>query len=100
MNPVKLPPARGPLKRLLTPSRFAGPLSACLSRNQPADAADFERRWHRAQMRGWAGHWRESRVEAAMLGKPVDALAALNLRLAVVYRDATKRATAKLAVEV
>lgn len=74
---------------------FSGPLSECLQRNRPADAADFERRWHRAQMRGWAGHWRESRVEAAMLGKPVEAVAALNLRLALVYRDATRRAGVK-----
>ena len=92
MNQVKLPPARG-LKRILTPARFNGPLSECLQRNRPADAADFERRWHRAQMRGWAGHWRDSRVEAAMLGKPVESVAALNLRLALVYRDAMRRPT-------
>ena len=92
MNKVKIPPVRGQ-NRILTPARFNGPLSECLQRNRPADAADFERRWHRAQMRGWAGHWRESRVEAAMLRKPVEEVAALNLRLALVYRDVTRRAS-------
>lgn len=93
MKAVKLPPSRGH-KRIVTPARFIGPLSECLQRHRPADAGDFERRWHRAQMRGWAGHWRESRVEAAMLGKPVEDVAALNLRHALVYRDAAKRAVA------
>ena len=87
MKTNKLPPARGRRNAVRGDVRFSGPLSECICRNHPADVADFEQRWHRAQMRNWAGHWRDSRAAAAMLGKPVEEVAAVNLSLAIAYRN-------------
>ena len=91
MNTIKLPPVHQPGRRVRCDARFSGPLSECIRRNHPSDVADFSRRWHRAQMRVWAIHWREARVEAAMLGQPVEEVATLDLKCALVYRDALRR---------
>ncbi len=70
------------------PARFDGPFSECVARAKPADAREFERCWHRGQMRSWAGHWRRARATAAFLGKPVKEVAGTALSLAVSYRNA------------
>jgi len=74
-----------------TPPQYDGPLSNCLARSYPADVREFERRWHRGQMRGWAGHWRRAKADAAVLGKPVKEVAKTALDLAVIYRNAAAR---------
>ena len=74
-----------------TPPQFDGPFSQCLARAHPADPRDFERRWNRGQMRTWAGHWRQSRATAALLGRPVQEVAQTALNLALIYRNAAAR---------
>lgn len=91
MNKIKLPPVRHSGRMARSESRFSGPLSECIHRHQPADVADFERRWHLAQMRGWAWRWRESRADAAMLGKPVAEVAEVALSLALSYRNRLRK---------
>jgi len=77
-----------------TPARFTGPYSECVARATPVDAREFERRWHRGQMRGWAGHWRRARADAAILGKPVKEVAGTALSIAIIYRNAALKMAA------
>ena len=67
MKTIKLPPIRYSGRSVRSEARFSGPLAECIRRQHPADVADFERRWHLAQMRSWAGHWREARAQADQL---------------------------------
>ena len=84
-----------PLLDVRTPAQFHGPFSECVARAKPADAREFERRWHRGQMRNWAGHWRRARATAAILGKPVKEVAATALALALNYRNAALKGGAR-----
>jgi hypothetical protein len=62
-------------------------LGNCITLARPKDVEDFIRRWHRAQMRQWAGQWRVVHHDAAELGQPVEYLAEATVQIAVLYRD-------------
>jgi hypothetical protein len=66
---------------------YSGPLKECLNRFPPEQHQEQTWRWYRAQMRGWAGHWRERFCDAAILGKPVEEIGGTALSLAKVYRN-------------
>lgn len=75
--------------------RFSGPLAGCLRGVTPENRAAEELRWHRAQMRSWAGHWRERHASAALLGKSAEEVGRTHLSLAKSYRDAARRLAAR-----
>jgi len=73
------------------PDPYFGSLKECLARFPASQRNEQTRRWHRAQMRGWAGYWRRRKIIAALTGNPVHEVAETNLYLAKVYRDASLR---------
>jgi hypothetical protein len=72
-----------PLKPVSTPANCSGPLSQCLAR----DPKLTEAKWHRGQMRGYAGFWRQRREIAALVGRTVADVTKTDLFLAKLYRD-------------
>ena len=66
------------------PANCSGPLRECLTRNPKLTEA----KWHRGQMRGYAGYWRDCHIISALTGSSVEEVARVNLSLAKVYRDA------------
>lgn len=66
-----------------TPTNCSGALSEC----QRRDPKLTEAKWHRGQMRGYAGYWRRRFEIAALLGIPVANFAGTDLSLAKLYRD-------------
>ena len=78
--------------RVLAPANCSGALSDCLAR----DPKLTEERWHRGQMRSWAGLWRESRLIAARLGRPAAEVAETYLSLAKIYRDGSFRSAGRM----
>jgi hypothetical protein len=66
------------------PADCSGRWSECKRRNPELTL----RKWYRAQMRGWARHWRQRRIHAAILGKPAEQLGQTALNFARMYRDA------------
>jgi hypothetical protein len=79
--------------------RFSGPLSECFVRNDiiPGSSAakDFEYRWLRGQMRGWALKWRAAGIIAAVVRDTPADVAELCIGLAVSYRESAARELAK-----
>lgn len=84
---VKLPKESRSYCRLSKESRFDGRYFDCVELAQKPLPADFDWRWHRSQMRGWAQHWRNSRVHAGNLNNPPEEMAETAISLAVYYRD-------------
>jgi len=70
-------------KPVSTPANCSGPLSHCLAR----DPKLTEAKWHRGQMRGYAGFWRQRREIAALTGCSVESVSETDLFLAKTYRD-------------
>jgi hypothetical protein len=66
-----------------TPPNCSGPWSECKKR-QPSLT---EAKWHRGQMRGYAGFWRRRHEIAALVGDTVGRVAETKLSLAKIYRD-------------
>jgi len=85
----KIPPVsdEASTQRFAPPSKFDGALGNCITLARPGDVEDFIRRWHRAQMRQWAGQWRVVHHDAAELGQPVEYLAEATVQIAMLYRD-------------
>lgn len=81
--------------RVACPPCYSGPLAGCLCGMAPENRATEELRWHRAQMRSWAGHWRERHAAAALLGKSAEEVGRTHLSLAKSYRDAARRLAAR-----
>jgi hypothetical protein len=69
--------------KIRTPNNCRGSLKECLRR----DPILTEAKWHRGQMRGWAGFWRDRFEIAALTGLPVQDHAKTDLNLAKIYRD-------------
>ena len=87
---VKLCPVSRPSRLVRPDDRYLGQLDNCLiragiTRGTPAAEA-FTVKWYRAQMRVWAGHWRESKSTAAILLKSEKEVAETSLALAISYR--------------
>jgi len=81
---------KGEAMNVQRPPEYNAPLSVCLARSNPADVREFERRWSRGQMRGWAGHWRRAKLEAAAIGRPAGEVERATLHLAIGYRNAAQ----------
>jgi hypothetical protein len=70
-------------QQVSTPSNCSGSLRQCLAR----DPKLTEAKWHRGQMRGYAGFWRRRRDIAALTGCSVESVSETDLFLAKLYRD-------------
>lgn len=68
---------------ICTPANCSGPWSEC-KRRHPALT---EAQWHRGQMRGYAGWWRDRHRIAALVGDSIGEVARVDLSLAKLYRD-------------
>lgn len=90
LSNTKLPPDRV-YRNLHQDHRFAGRYSDCAKKFPQPLPADFDSRWHRAQMRSWAQHWRNSVVHARSIRRPKEDLAETALSIARQYRDASSR---------
>lgn len=88
---VKLCPANRQSSRVKCDERYSGSFSDCLNSSgiKPGTLAAeiFMAKWYRAQMRCWAGHWRQTRSVAAILGKGQVVVAETYLSLAISYRQ-------------
>lgn len=69
--------------KVQTPVNCSGPLRECLAR----DPNLTEAKWHRGQMRDYAGFWRRRHEIAALTGTLAAEVARINLSLAKIYRD-------------
>ena len=66
-----------------TPANCSGPLSQCLARDPKLTQA----KWHRGQMRGYAGFWRQRKEIAALVGRTIEDVSKTDLFLTKLYRD-------------
>jgi hypothetical protein len=46
-----------------------------------------EAKWHRGQMRGYAGFWRQRKEIAALVGRTIEDVSKTDLFLTKLYRD-------------
>jgi hypothetical protein len=67
-------------------SRPVNPYSGALADFKKNFSNVPEWKWWHGQMRGWAWHWRNRKVAAAMLGKSVKEVSETYLSLAKNYR--------------
>lgn len=70
-------------KQVRTPAKCNGPWLVCKARHPELTEAQ----WHRGQMRGYAGFWRQRGEIAALVGDTVVNVAKTDIALAKIYRD-------------
>lgn len=83
---TKLPPMSERRVHLAIPPQYDGRLKDCVARGGQPCTPRFEIDWFRAQMRDWACHWRNARLDAWLTGMPALRIARTALSLAKSYR--------------